>query len=266
MPLYPPKSNQETPNGRISHNQQRMNNGEQDQFLMKKEKEHITAQNVKSRIYESKEDVMQKNNPFDREVEEYEEWFKTNDKLLLSELAAIRELIPTSGDGIEIGVGTGIFASGLGIGHGVEPSKKMASEAMKKGINVLNGVAEEIPVDDGSYQFVLMVTVDCFLDDVSKAFSEVRRILVNNGMLIIAFLDKATPLGELYEQNKHKHRSYQHANFHTSAEIVSLLKIAGFEVIEKRQTIYSLENMLQDIKSGVGEGVFAVIKAKKINV
>lgn len=30
--------------------------------------------------------VMQKDNPFNEEVEEYEEWFKTNDKLLCSEL------------------------------------------------------------------------------------------------------------------------------------------------------------------------------------
>lgn len=146
----------------------------------------------------------------------------------------------------------------------MEPSEKMAAEAMEKGIDVLNGVAEKIPVKDGSYQFVLMVTVDCFLGDVLTAFSEVRRILINNGIFIIAFLGKATPLGELYEQNKHQHKSYQHANFHTSAEIDSLLKTAGLEVVDKRQTIYSLENMLQEIKYGVGEGVFAVLKAKKI--
>lgn len=207
---------------------------------------------------------MQKNNPFNTDVAEYEEWFKTNDKLLESELEAIRQLIPISDDGVEIGVGTGIFASRLGIKDGVEPSEKMATEAMKRGINVLNGVAEKIPVEDESYQFALMVTVDCFLDDVPVAFSEVRRILINNGIFIIAFLDKATPLGELYEQNKHQHKSYQHANFHTSTEIVSFLITAGFEIIDKRQTIYSLENTLQEIKYGVGEGVFAVIKAKKI--
>jgi len=109
-----------------------------------------------------------------------------------------------------------------------------------------------------------MVTVDCFLDDVSKAFSEVRRILVSDGIFIIAFLDKATPLGQLYEKNKHLHKSYRDANFHTSTEIVSLLRAGGFEVVDKRQTVYSLENKLQEIKCGVGEGVFAVIKAKKI--
>lgn len=213
---------------------------------------------------EDKEKVMKNDYPFDTEVTEYEEWFKSNDKLLDSELEAIKQLIPSSGRGIEIGVGTGIFASRLGIGEGVEPSGKMAAEALKKGINVLSGVAEKIPATDGSYQFALMVTVDCFLDDVPKAFSEVHRILVNSGTFIIAFLDKATPLGHLYEKNKHTHKSYQHANFHTSAEIMSLLKTAGFEIVVMRQTIYSLDNTPQEIKNGVGEGVFAVIKAKKI--
>lgn len=198
---------------------------------------------------------MAKMNPFDEiEVAEYEAWFKTNDKLFLSELAAIKEVLPSSGHGIEIGAGTGIFASHLGIKYGVEPSENMAREAVKKGIHILQGVAEDIPVADGSFQFALMVTVDCFLSDVEKAFSEVWRILENNGIFVIAFLDRATPLGGLYERHKHKHRSYRHAHFHTAGEI---------EIMEKRQTIYSLENKLQEIKKGVGEGVFAVMKAKK---
>jgi len=44
---------------------------------------------------------------------------------------------------------------------------------------------------------------------------------------------------------------------------MNLLKEAGFEIVDKRQTIYSLENKNQEIKHGTGEGVFAVIKAQK---
>lgn len=125
-------------------------------------------------------------------------------------------------------------------------------------------MAEKIPADDGSYQFALMVTVDCFLNDVSKAFSEVHRILVNDGVFIIAFLDKVTPLGQLYEKNKYMHKSYKNANFHSSEKIAELLKNTGFEILKKKQTIYSLENQYQESKDGFGEGVFAVIKAKRI--
>lgn len=206
---------------------------------------------------------MQKDNPFDTEVEQYEEWFKNNDKLLDSELDTIKQLLPASGRGLEIGVGTGIFASQLGIKHGVEPSDSMAAEAIKKGIHVKKGAAEELPIDNGSYQYALMVTVDCFLSDILKAFYEVRRILENNGVFIIAFLDRATPLGKLYEKNKYLHRSYKNANFHSAEEIINLLKQVGFEIHDSKQTIYSLDNIYQEPKNGVGEGVFAVIKAKK---
>lgn len=206
---------------------------------------------------------MQNGNLFDVEVKEYEEWFRINDQLLNSELEAIRPLLPASGKGIEIGVGTGIFASQLGIGFGVEPSEKMATEAIKKGIQVMIGTAEELPVEDESYQFALMVTVDCFLHDVPKAFSEVRRILIDQGIFIIAFLNRATPLGELYHKNKHLNESYKNANFHTDQEISQWLENTGFEILERKQTIYSLANTPQQVKDGFGEGVFAVIKARK---
>lgn len=207
---------------------------------------------------------MQKENPFNSGVEEYEEWFKTNDNLLASELAAVRELIPGSGRGLEIGVGTGVFASELEIRDGVEPSEAMAQEARKKGIKVFKGVAEDLPVKDGAYQFALMVTVDCFLADVRKAFKEVWRILDDNGTFIIAFIDRATPLGEVYEQNKHLDKNYQHAHFHSAAEIEAMLDAAGFEVIDRRHTVTSLDNSFQEPMVGVGEGVFAVMKARKL--
>ncbi len=152
---------------------------------------------------------MGNDNPFDREVEEYEEWFRSNDQLLKSEVEAIRQLLPKFDRGIEIGVGTGIFASKLGITYGVEPSNAMAGKAFKRGIHVLKGTAENLPVEDESFNLALMVTVDCFLDDVPKAFEECYRILQKDGVFLIAFLDKATPLGEQYDKNKHLHESYR---------------------------------------------------------
>ncbi len=204
-------------------------------------------------------------NIFDKIVEAYEKWFKRNDKLLESELNAVKQVLPTSGKGIEIGVGTGIFASKLGIRDGVEPSPQMAAIARDRGVHVYEGEAEKLPIDNESYQFAVMITIDCYLGDVSKAFSEVRRILVKDGIFIIAFLDLATTLGQYYEENKHLHESYKDANFHTAEEIIKLLEDTGFLILEKKQTIYSLENTLQEVKNGVGEGLFAVIKAKKQN-
>lgn len=206
---------------------------------------------------------MKKCNVFEKSTDLYEEWFEKNDLIFDSEIQAIKYLIPTSTEGIEIGVGTGIFSSRLGIRHGIEPSEKMRGKAIERGINVIDAFAEKLPIADETYCFALMVTVDCFLENVIKAFKEVRRILYKDGCFIIAFIDRETPLGTLYNQNKHSDNFYKYATFHSAEEIVKFLEMAGFEVQGKKQTVFSLENKPHEIKAGVGEGVFAVIKAKK---
>jgi len=40
-----------------------------------------------------------------------------------------------------------------------------------------------------------MVTVICFLNDVGKALSEAYRVLKSGGCIVIAFIDKNSPIG-----------------------------------------------------------------------
>jgi hypothetical protein len=82
---------------------------------------------------------------FDKNVNQYEQWFIDYPFAYVSELHAVRSLMPTTGGGIEIGVGTGRFAAPLVIRKGIEPSKAMAAFAVRKGIEVLPGVAENNP-------------------------------------------------------------------------------------------------------------------------
>jgi len=142
--------------------------------------------------------------------------------------------------------------------------QKMAAKAAARGIQMIDAYAENLPIGDNTYDYALMVTVDCFLQDVLKSFQEIRRILRAGGSFIIAFIDKATPLGRIYEAHKATSLFYRNARFHTSEEIGELLKTAGFKAEEARQTIFTLENHPQEIRDGTGEGVFAVIKATRI--
>lgn len=200
---------------------------------------------------------------FDDSVGRYEKWFERNNHILDSEIEAIEQLIPKMGQGIEVGVGSGVFASRLGIEYGIEPSKNMRLKAVERGISVTNAIAEDLPIADSTYDFAIMITVDCFLKDITQAFKEVYRILSDEGYFIIAFIDRETPLGLKYNKRKTEDEFYEHANFHSSSEIIETLKSIGFKIGEKRQTVFSLDNEPQGIKEGVGEGVFAVIKAKK---
>ena len=201
---------------------------------------------------------------FGTHVSEYEQWFQEHACLLETEIAAIKEVLPQSGIGLEIGVGSGLFASALGIKYGVEPSETMRKKAQSRGVHVFDGVAERLPFKTAMFDFAVMITVDCFLTDVERSFREAYRILVPQGWFVIAFIDVATRLGKQYERKKQSSLFYRQAHFHSAAEIKELLMQVGFHVDAERQTIFTFENVAQEIKQGTGEGVFAVIRARKM--
>src|SRR3990172_9397524 len=99
-------------------------------------------------------------NTFDKNVQQYEEGFVRNPFAYVSELHAVKKLLPMNGNGLEIGMGTGRFSAPLGIGQGIEPSRPMAEVAKKKGLEVVIGVAENLPYKDSQFDFCLLVTTD----------------------------------------------------------------------------------------------------------
>jgi len=205
-------------------------------------------------------------NDFDRNVQQYEEWFVKHPFAYVSELHAVRELLPLTGSGIEIGVGTGRFSAPLGIRQGIEPSRPMAEVARKKGIDVISGVAENLPYKDAKFEFCLMVTTVCFLDDIDLAFQEAYRVLKPRGSFIIGFVDKNSPIGREYEQRKNESPFYKAATFYSVDELLVHLKKAGFLKFRFCQTLFGpLQDMQEpsDVKEGFGEGSFVVIKADK---
>ena len=68
---------------------------------------------------------MSKIKPFDQYFERYENWFTENEYVYQSELAAVSHFIPQMQKGVEIGIGSGQFASPLKIKIGIDPSKSM---------------------------------------------------------------------------------------------------------------------------------------------
>lgn len=200
---------------------------------------------------------------FDEQTIEYDAWFETHRDLYLPELEAVRSVIPASGSGIEIGVGTGRFAAPLGIPIGVEPSPRMAKLAQQRGVEVLEGIAEALPFADGSFDFAVMVTVVCFLNDVALAFREVCRILKTQGTFVVGFIDRESDLGRNYSLQKEQSRFYCDATFFSVNELEELLTAAGFSNFAYRQTLFSTETADLTVKEGSGSGGFVVIQAHK---
>ena len=210
--------------------------------------------------------TMHKIEPFERYAGKYEEWFERNRSVYESELQAIRELLPESGEGIEIGAGSARFAAPLGIKVGVEPSGKMGELARDRGLEVVNGVAEALPFANSTFDFALMVTTICFLDNVETAFREAARVLKPDGCLVIGFIAKDSPLGTMYQQHKKESVFYKLAKFYPVDEVILHLKRADFKRFTFTQTIFHalLEiREVEPLKEGYGEGSFVVIKGVK---
>lgn len=209
---------------------------------------------------------MPRTEPFNLYLNDYEEWFEENKFVYQSELEAVRHFIPQNKKGIEIGIGTGRFAIPFDIKEGVEPSEIMREFAIQKGLTVYDGIAEELPLQDNSYDFALMVTTICFVDDIGKSFSEVKRILKPGGKFIIGLVDKNSPLGKIYQKMKEQNKFYKLATFYSTDEVINLLEENNFRKIETVQTVFGNLSEIkskQDYKTGYGEGGFVVIKAKK---
>lgn len=202
------------------------------------------------------------NRRFTQLAEEYEAWFESHKETVESEIAAVERVMPKGYTrALEVGVGTGRFAEALGIQEGVEPAEGMAHYAKKRGITVMLAEAESLPFEDSTFDLITMVTVLSFLRDPEQALSEVRRILTNEGAFVLAFLDRATPLGRVYDARKEENPFYRGVRFFTAHEVDALLHDTGFTVVERAQTVYTKENKAHDVREGNGEGVFAVLRA-----
>ncbi len=209
---------------------------------------------------------MPKVEPFNQHLEEYEHWFTVNRWVYESELESIRKVLPTSGRGIEIGIGSGLFASPLEIREGIDPSAAMREKARQRGLEVQDAVAEALPYADESVDYALMVTSICFVDSIPKSLLEARRVLRSGGLLVIAFVDKDSFLGRQYQIHKHENPFYREAVFVGASELDQKLSEAGFIVEEFWQTIFNDLDQVQSLQEAVkghGEGGFVVISARK---
>jgi ubiquinone/menaquinone biosynthesis C-methylase UbiE len=204
-------------------------------------------------------------NPFEAISEEYDQWFDDNTFTFLSELEAVKYFIPSAGKGLEIGVGTGRFASELGIKHGIEPSESMAMLAKQRGIEVEIGNAENLPYENNSFDYAIMVAVDPFVEDIEKVYSEIFRIVKPGGKLIVGTLHKDGEVAKKY-MGMADSEVYKSAQFHTVSETVQQLKSSGFSEFNNCQSLFSMHpEKIETPILGYDKGSFVAIEALKIN-
>lgn len=203
-------------------------------------------------------------NIFDRYYRKYDAWYDEHEFAYLSELEALKKVIPKRGKGLEIGAGTGRFTASLGIKYGIDPSRRMLEIAKKRGADVRLGYGEKLPYANSTFDYVAIIITLCFVKDHLKVLAEARRVLKKNGKLIVGIIDKDSFLGKFYQ--KKKSIFYKQANFFNVREVRDLLKEAGFIRLSYYQTIFKLPDKINSVgmtKKGFGKGGFVVISGDK---
>ena len=218
---------------------------------------------------------------FDEAAEDFDAWFDKNKIVFESELLAEKQFLRNPGHAVSIGVGSGLFASQLGIKYGVEPTEGMAALARKRGIDVKIGSAESIPYPDEEFDTVLLSTVLSYVKDRPKAMREAYRILKPGGHIVVSYLAKEGSYTMLYDlaylRGRHdmeiapKHpypvKFIRGTRWISTDLINTLLKDAGFADLEYVQTFtrhpkYTNDAVEEPIE-GFDKGDYIVIKGRK---
>ncbi len=208
---------------------------------------------------------MPKTQGYESHADMYDQWFEENAELYAAEISAIQKLLP-AGKGLEIGAGSGRFTQPLNIHTGIEPAKAMREKSLALGLNVIEGTAENLPLKDNQFDFAIFVTSTCFLDNPLKAYQEAYRVTHTSGKIVVAYLERESELGQMYQAHKNDSPFYCDATFYTYAEITDFLSQAGFGHFQSVQTALPETDIQKpnEVLEGHDRGLFVVITAEKI--
>lgn len=214
---------------------------------------------------------MPKTDPFDTYPARYDSWFERHEPAYYSELLAVRALLPWNGLGLEIGVGSGRFAEPLGVQVGLDPSRSMLDHSISRSISrrrikAVQGKAEALPFASTLFDYALVVTTLCFVDDPAATLKEAYRVLKPKGHLVVGLIDRTSTLGQNYLAHQAESVFYREATFFSTSEVEELLDDAGFG---PRVWVQTLSAPLADIttieplRAGCGIGAFVVVRASR---
>jgi SAM-dependent methyltransferase len=209
---------------------------------------------------------MARSAPFETHHRRYDDWFIRHAAAYHSELLAVRALLPWSGLGLAIGVGTGRFAAPLGVHTGIDPAREVLNYAADRGISCVQAVAEALPFADCSFDYALSVTTICFVDDADAMMSEAYRVLKPGGELLTGFIDRASDLGRHYLAHQDENVFYRDASFYSASAVGRLLQDTGFTEAVWVQTLTKRLDEIHSIEpsyAGHGRGAFTVVRAKR---
>ena len=179
---------------------------------------------------------------FDPIADAYDRWYDTPEgsTIFQEEIQCLRCLCDDySGLWLEVGIGTGRFATALGITHGIDLSLCMVAKAARRGVRAQVGSAGHLPFRRESFDGVLMALTLCFLENPEAAFLECGRVLPEKGRLILGTIPADSSWGRAYiKKGTEGHPTYSHARFHTIMETIRLAEKYNFELRQSCSALF----------------------------
>jgi ubiquinone/menaquinone biosynthesis C-methylase UbiE len=197
---------------------------------------------------------------FDEKVAaQLEAIYRTADVMRRRRLA-LEALAAEPGDVVlDLGCGPGFYVADLldvigpeGAVTGVDPSPAMLEMTRRRvdghaNARVLEGQATALPVGDGEFDRLLSVQVFEYLDDVSAALAEVRRVLKPGGRLVLWDIDWSTLSWHSTDPERMERtlRAWDRhlANPVLPRTLAATLRGAGFTDVERAAHVFATTTM-----------------------
>ena len=171
---------------------------------------------------------------FDRLWELYDEWYYRHKVIAENEVKLVSSMV-SKHPVLEVGVGTGFFAQYVRAEYGLDPSINMLSKALRRGVEVVQGVGERLPFRDSVFGSVLLVVTLCLFDDPSLVLRESARSVRLGGDVVACIVPRDSSWGRKYvEEAKRGHVFYSRARFYTVEEVYRMMEDAGLIIVESK--------------------------------
>jgi len=124
---------------------------------------------------------------YDSIAEGYDELHKEEQ---LNKIELIKQRISIKRNEKVLDVGCGhYYGDWNGIVTGLDPSKKLLKKAKEKGIETINGKAENMSFDNDSFDWVISLTAVQNFEDIEKGLNEMKRV---GSKFVISFLKRSS--------------------------------------------------------------------------